>query len=258
MGNKATVFDFQAEVGLTKQIGGLKATEELIELCHVNEGKYVLDVGCGVGVTTCYLASKYGCSVDGVDISEKMIDRSNERARREGVEDRVEFRVADVQNLPFTDDLFDIVIGESVIAFPEDKQKAINECVRVTKPRGYVGLNESTWIKSPPPKELIKWASNDLGGNAEILTSEAWIRLLEGARLRDIIARTYRISTRNEAKNIIGRYGLMEMLRIWYRILRLYITSPAYRSFLKTIREVGSVPENLNEFFGYGIYVGKK
>ena len=117
MGNKATVFDFQAEVGLTKQIGGLKTTEELTELCHINEGKYVLDVGCGVGVTPCYLAIKYGCKVVGIDIFDRMIERSNERARRERVEDRVKFRVADVQSLPFTDNLFDIVIGESVIAF---------------------------------------------------------------------------------------------------------------------------------------------
>ena len=259
MENKTTIFDFQAEVGLTKQLGGLKATEELIELCHIDEGKYVLDVGCGVGVTPCYLAKRHSCRVVGVDIRQKMIDRSNERAEREGVEDGVEFRVADVQNLPFKDDLFDAVIGESVIAFPEDKQRAVNECVRVTKLGGYVGLNEATWIKSPPPSELVEWASQDYGGNAEFLTSDGWVGLLEGAGLRDIVARTYRISTRNEAKNIYRRYGFkMGMLSIWYRILRLYITSPAYRSFLKEVREVGPAPENLDEYFGYGIYVGRK
>lgn len=258
MKNKTTIFDFQAEVGLTKQLGGLKTTEELIELCHIDKDKYVLDVGCGVGVTPCYLARKYGCSVVGVDISERMIDRSNERARREGVEDNVEFRVADVQNPPFKDDLFDVVIGESVIAFSEDKRRVVNECVRVIKPGGYIGLNESTWIKSPPPSELVEWASQDLGGNAEILTSDGWVRLLEGAGLRDIVARTYRINTRSEAKNIIQRYGLMEILSICYRALRLYIRNPAYRNFLKEVREVGPAPENLDEYFGYGIYVGRK
>ena len=258
MKNKTTIFDFQAEVGLTKMLGGLKATEELIELCHIDKDKYVLDVGCGVGVTPCYLARKYGCSVVGADISERMIDRSNERARREGVEDNVEFRVADVQNLPFKDDLFDVVIGESVIAFPEDKRRAINECVRVIKPGGYIGLNESTWTKSPPPLELVEWASQDLSGNAEILTSDGWVQLLESAGLRDIVARTYRIKTRNEAKNVIRRYGLLEILSIWYRALRLYIRNPAYRSFLKKVKEVGPAPENLDECFGYGIYVGRK
>jgi len=116
MEKKQTFFDFAAEVGLTKHLGGLGATEELIELCHIGEGKYVLDVGCGAGVTPCFLAKRYGCRVVGVDISEGMVERSKERAKREGVADGVEFRVADAQDLPFEDDLFDAVITESVTA----------------------------------------------------------------------------------------------------------------------------------------------
>ena len=181
MENKTTIFDFQAEVGLTKQLGGRKATDELIELCHIDKGSYVLDVGCGAGVTPSFIAKRYGCRVVGVDISEGMIERSKERSKREGVADRVEFRVADAQDLPFEDDLFDAVITESVTAFPEDKQGAVNEYVRVTKPGGYVGLNESTWLKVPPPPELVAWASQDLGANVKPLTSGDWVGLLERA-----------------------------------------------------------------------------
>jgi ubiquinone/menaquinone biosynthesis C-methylase UbiE len=144
METQQTFFDFAAKVDITKHIGSLEATQALIELCHIGEGKYVLDVGCGVGVTPCSIARRYGCRVVGVDILEGMIERSKERAKREGVMDRVEFRVADAQDLPFEDDLFDAVITESVTAFPEDKQKAVNEYVRVAKPGGYVGLSEST------------------------------------------------------------------------------------------------------------------
>ena len=258
MEKKQTFFDFAAEVGLTKQLGGLKATEYLVGLCHIDEGKYVLDVGCGVGVTPCYLAKKYGCRVVGVDISGRMVERSDERAKREGVEDRVEFRVADVQDLPFEDDLFDAVIGESVIAFPADKQRAVNECVRVTKPGGYVGLNESTWLKAPPPPELVEWAAQDLGANAEALTSDGWTGLLEYAGLREIVVRTYEIDTRNEAREIFRRYGCRGMLGVLCRILSLYARSPAYRRFVKEVREGGVTPENLNEYLGYGIYVGRK
>jgi arsenite methyltransferase len=81
MENEQTFFDFAAEVGLTKHLGGVRATEELIELCHIGEGKYVLDVGCGAGVTPCFITKRYGCRVVGVDISEGMVERSKERAK---------------------------------------------------------------------------------------------------------------------------------------------------------------------------------
>lgn len=251
-------FDFAAEVGLTKHLGGVGATEELIELCHIGEGKYVLDVGCGAGVTPCFIAKRCGCKVVGVDILEGMVERSRERAKREGLADRVEFRVADAQDLPFEDDLFDAVITESVTSFPEDKQRAVNEYVRVTKPGGYVGLNESIWLKVPPPPEVVAWASQDVGANVKPLTSDGWVGLLEGAGLREIIVRTYEINTQNEARGILQRYGRRGMLGVLCRTLSLYARSPAYRRFVKGIREGGIAPENLNEYFGYGIYVGRK
>jgi ubiquinone/menaquinone biosynthesis C-methylase UbiE len=258
MEKQQTFFDFAAEVGITKHIGSLEATEALIELCHIGESKYVLDVGCGVGVTPCSIARRYGCGVVGVDILEGMIERSKERAKRERVMDRVEFRVADAQDLPFEDDLFDAVITESVTAFPEDKQKAVNEYVRVTKPGGYVGLSESTWLKIPPPPELIAWASQDLGANIKPLTSSEWIGLLESAGLREIVAKTFAINVRNEGKGMLRRYGWEGMLGILYRVLSLYTTSPAYRKFVKEVRENEITPANLDEYFGYGLYVGRK
>ena len=84
-----------------------------------------------------------------IDISRDMVKRAEERAKKKRVKDKVEFRVADAQNLPFEDDLFDAVISESVNAFIEDKQKAINEYKRVVKPGGYIGFNEATWIEMP-------------------------------------------------------------------------------------------------------------
>jgi arsenite methyltransferase len=258
MENEATFFDFAAEVGLTKHIGGVEATEELIALCHIDEGSYVLDVGCGAGVTPAYLAKRCGCRVVGVDIHERMIEQSRERAKREGVADRIESRVADVQDLPFEDGLFDAVISESVTAFPEDKQRAVDEYARVIKPGGYVGLNESTWLKTPPPPEIVAWASQDLGAAVKPLTSDEWVGLLEGAGLAEIFVNIRAVDVRDETKGLIRRYGLGGMLGIWGRILALYARSPAYRRFVKQVGQGGLTPENLDEYFGYGVYVGRK
>jgi arsenite methyltransferase len=122
--------DLQAEVGITKHVGGFAATDQLLSLCHIENAKEVLNVGCGIGVGVAYIAHKFGCRVMGVDISEKMITWSRLRAWEEKVEDKVEFRVADVLDLPFEDDRFDAVIVESVFGFVEDKPRAIRECIR--------------------------------------------------------------------------------------------------------------------------------
>lgn len=258
MKNHPTFFDFAAEVGLTKHLGGVQATETLIELCHIGEGKYVLDVGCGVGVTPCYIAKRFGCRVVGVDISERMVERSKERAKEENIANKVEFRVADAQDLPFEDAVFDAVITESVASFPEDKQKAVKEYVRVTKPGGYVGLNESVWLKVPPPAEVVAWVSQDVGANVQPLTADAWAGLLEGAGLAEITVRTYAINTQEEARGILGRYGWKGMMHVLWRMLLLYARSPAYRRFVKEVRDGGITPQNLQEYFGYGLFVGQK
>ena len=53
--NQPGFFDFAAEVGLTKHIGGIAATEVLIDLCHIGIESYILDVSSEVGATPCFL-----------------------------------------------------------------------------------------------------------------------------------------------------------------------------------------------------------
>jgi ubiquinone/menaquinone biosynthesis C-methylase UbiE len=256
MNKQPGFFDFAAEVGLTKHIGGIEATEALIKYCHIGKDSYVLDVGCGVGVTPCILAKRYGCRVVGVDISERMVERSWERAKREKVADRVGFWVADAQDLPFQDAVFDAVITESVTAFPEDKQKAINEYARVTKPGGYVGLNETIWLKAPPP-EVVAWAEQEVGATVIPLAAEAWAGLLGNAGLKDVSVIPYTINTQEEERGILRRYGTGEMLRVMGRMLLLYARCPAYRNFVKGVRQGGVIPDNLQAYFGYGLFVGQ-
>jgi SAM-dependent methyltransferase len=248
----AAIYELVAYAGFRKyfHLGGLEATEELIELCHLDKDKYVLDVGCASGKTACYIAKRYGCGVVGVDILEKMIDRSNERAKREGVEDRVSFRVANAQDLPFEDNLFDVVIGEFITGLLDDKRRGASEYLRVARSGGYVGLNEATWIKTPPPADLLEYLSRTFGFKGEILTADGWEELLAGVGLRDIVVRTCKANALSDKRD-----DLIDVLRVWYRALYLYIRSSAFRSL---VREGLSVPENLLEYFGYGMYVGRK
>ena len=123
------IYELVAEAGIRSHfhLGGLAATRELAELCRIDASKQVLEVGCGSGKTACYLARNHGCQVVGVDFLKRMIDRSNERAAREDVSDRVAFAVGDAQGLPFEDNHFDAVIGEFITGLVDDKTGAVTE-----------------------------------------------------------------------------------------------------------------------------------
>lgn len=249
-------FGLQAYWGATKHMGGVKATRELAELCRLNKDKHVLDVGCGVGRTSCYLAERYGCRVTGIDISEKMVGRAKERAREGEIEDKAEFKVADMQDLPFGDTFFDSVIGESVIAFVEEKEEAVSECERVMKPGGYVGFNECTWIKSPPT-DFVEYYSHATGVK-EILTSGGWEELLKDSGLKNVEARTYEISALSQFLNEIGVIGIKDYLRGWYKFLSLALSSPDFREYLKELWPSSEIIKNFSKYLGYGLYVGRK
>jgi len=246
-------FELQAYTGATKHMGGLEATKELIELCHISEDTYVLDVGCGVGATACHLAKKHGCKVVGVDLRESMIARSIERAQREGVTDLVEFRVADVQDLPFDDARFDVVLCESVATFIEDKQGVVNELARVTKLGGYVGLNEEMWLRTPPA-EVIEHVETMWPVEPGLPTSDGWVALLCQAGLQDVVTQTYKFDPRREATQI-KRYSFRDMWRMFYRTLSLYCKSSAFRAYMKEQRRL---PRGVFEFLGYGLFVGRR
>jgi ubiquinone/menaquinone biosynthesis C-methylase UbiE len=246
-------FELQAYIGTTKHMGGLETTRELFELCGINEDTFVLDVGCGAGATACHLAKTYGCRVVGVDLRDSMVALSNERAQRERVTDRVEFRIADAQDLPFDDAHFDVVLCESVATFVKDKQQVVGELVRVVKPGGYVGLNEELWLK-PPSVEVVAHVKRAWEIKPGILTADGWRQMLKDAGLRDIFVKTYKLDARRESTQI-KRYRFRDMWRMLARTLSLYVKSSDFRAYMKEQRRL---PKGIFEYLGYGIFVGRR
>ena len=244
--------DMQADVGVTKHIGGFEATNELLSLCHIEGAREVLNVGCGIGVGSAYIARKYGCRVVGIDLSQRMIEWSRLRAREERVESKVEFRTADVLDLPFEANRFDVVFAESVLIFVENKARAIGECVRVSRPGGYVGLGEGFWTEQPPA-ELVAVAEDAVGPC--VPTLETWHALWEASGLQERVVQPRRIDPGAEVKSRIQWIGWRWLLRAWGRALRLYITSPGTR---ESIKKTFDVPPEVLRYLAYGLFVGRK
>ena len=245
--------DFQAYVGITKHNGGFAATDELLSLCHVDGEKEVLEVGCGIGVGPTYIARKHGCRVVGVDISEKMIEWSRLRAREEGVQARVEFHVADVLHLPFEANRFDVVLCELVLAFVEDKRQAIAECLRVTKPGGSIGLNETFWKHEPSP-EIVARMRSQLGSE-DIPTAATWQALWEESGLLERVVRLHEIDPGKEIRDRMQWVGRRWAMRGFVRLARLYLTNPGAR---QSLREMYRAPADAMQEMAYGLFVGRK
>jgi len=251
--NARDYFELLANLGLTKHIGSMEATRELIELCRISNGHNVLDVGCGVGATPVYLAKAAGCQVVGFDLLEKMIEQSRERAKAKGVEDSVEFTVADARKIPFEDNLFDAVIMESVNIFFEDKREAMSEYVRVTRPGGYVGITEMTWLTPPSPdtEEFFKRVVY-----AKTLDATGWIDLMEEAELREVVGRAHQIDIPLEGKGRFERYGTWGIMKAVLKASVVFFKDRKSLAYLKG--GMGALSKDLLEVIGYGVYVGRK
>jgi SAM-dependent methyltransferase len=254
--------DMQARIGISVHLGGLSATRRLLSLCHVAEASEVLDTGCGIGIGPAYVARTYGCRVVGVDLSAQMIDWARRRAREEGVEDRVTFAVADVLALPFEDDRFDVVIAESVLAFVVDKEQAIGEMVRVTKPGGYVGLNEGFLLTEAPTPRVARLA-RQIG--SAMVTRATWRRLWDESGLSERLIQTFRVDAAREIRDRFRWIGLRRLLAGSARVVRLYLAEPSVRPVLNTMFvSLRSRPEDESgapppwTSFGYGLFVGRK
>ena len=252
-------FQIQGIWGVTKHFGGLRMTEELARRCQVTAQSYLLEVGSGVGQTACYLAEKFGCRVMSVDLSPAMVNWSQQRAARKGLQDRVEFRIADAQQLPFADDTFDAMICESVTAFVPDKPAALAEYTRVVRPGGCVGLNEGTWVQDDQPSELLAYIDKFMAG-ARFQKPDAWQALLEGAGLEALDVQVYHLNAVRQ--RLDENYGMtfgeyMERLGALGKFFSLTVSDAAFRRYVKEMIPSRKVISTLFKYLGYGLYIGR-
>ncbi|OGO93571.1 MAG: hypothetical protein A3F10_05985 [Coxiella sp. RIFCSPHIGHO2_12_FULL_42_15] len=123
-----------------------KLITKLVELLQLDPAQHILDVGCGMGGSSLYLAKKHAAKVMGITLSEKQISIARERARMENVKS-VLFKWEDALSMKsITSNSIDIVWSlESCEQF-FDKKLFLQQAFRVLKPRGQLML--ATWCSS--------------------------------------------------------------------------------------------------------------
>jgi ubiquinone/menaquinone biosynthesis C-methylase UbiE len=203
-----------AVVGTTLQIVG----ETLAEAVGICAGEHVLDVAAGNGNATLAAARRFA-NVISTDYVGALLDKGRARARAEGL--AVHFEEADVENLPFADGTFDVVLSTFGVMFAPDQATAAAELVRVCRPGGRIGL--ANWTPDSFIGALFKliglYVTPPAGVNPPSRWGDrAWIKGTFGPAASAIIV---------EVRQFIFRYpspqeGLDEFRRFYGPVLKAF------------------------------------
>jgi len=140
--------------------GGRNATVRLAQLAQIRNGERVLDVGCGIGGPSRYLASQLGCQVTGLDFTAEFVALAEMLARRTRLADKVAYRQGDALDLPFPDGSFDVVWSQNAAMNIADRDRLYSEMRRVLTPAGRLALQEIAAGPAGEPFYPTPWATD--------------------------------------------------------------------------------------------------
>ena len=133
----------------------------------------VLDVGCGSGVTAIELVKTTGCTLTCIDIDREMLDWLSEKARQEGIEDRLKIVQMSLLDMNFPDESFDVILAEGSI-FAIGFEKGLLEWKRLLRPGGFMVIHD----EQGDVREkigLIQSSGYDLLGHC-VVDADVWRR----------------------------------------------------------------------------------
>jgi len=121
------------------------------QFAKIKEGDTVIDLGSGAG-NDCFVARhETGATgkVLGIDFTEPMITKARENAEKLGF-NNVEFRYGDIEDMPVSKNLADVIVSNCVLNLVPDKQKVFGEIFRVLKPGGHFSISDIVLVGDLP------------------------------------------------------------------------------------------------------------
>lgn len=161
----------------------LKMVEELTMTLDLRPGMRIMDLGCGKGLTSIFLAKEFGVSVFAVDLWIGATE-NYKRFRQMGLDGSVIPIHADAIDLPFAEEFFDAVISvDSYYYFGMDSNFMDDKLAPLVKPGGQIALAFPGFKKdihdNLPPEFLLSWKAEDL---ETFHSCEWWNNLLSNSK----------------------------------------------------------------------------
>jgi ubiquinone/menaquinone biosynthesis C-methylase UbiE len=161
-------------------------------LPHLPQNAHVLDVGCGGGKFTKYIADQRpDLHIVGIDLSEPQLARASKLLR--GYGDRVRFESGDATQLKFPDASFDGVLSYGSIKHWTSQDAGLAECLRVLKPGGPLLVTDADRSATfeDCQRFVANYASPRFLGGPNLAFFRTWIagRSLDLDDLRDVASR---------------------------------------------------------------------
>lgn len=156
--------------------GGINLTQEIFKHEKIQSASRILDVGCGTGQTSAYLAGTFGAKVTALDISKTMIEKAKHRMSMNNLQ--VDFIEGSIEKTTLPDRQFDFILSESVLSFV-NKPKALLEIHRLLKDNGRFIAIEQTMnerLRPDAAQEIM-----DFYGFDTLLMEHDWKALLVDA-----------------------------------------------------------------------------
>ena len=230
--------------------------DEMMKFGDIDPSQYkdakVLDVGCGFGGTSRYLAKALGpdSQVTGITLSPKQVERGTELAVEQGVPN-VEFMVKDALKMDFPDNSFDIVWACESGEHMPDKKAYISEMMRVLKPGGKFVM--ACWCQRDDSEvPFDKRDQRDLNYLYEEWTHPFFVSIKTFASLVDDTGMMGPVKTANWVKETIASWrhsiwvgvydprGFIFKPRLYVKCLRdAYCLERMHRAFKRGLMEYG-------------------
>lgn len=156
------------------------------EFAKIKKGDVVIDLGSGAG-NDCFVARHETGSegkVIGIDFTPKMIEKARSNAEKLGF-NNVEFREGDIDNMPVSNNVADVVVSNCVLNLVPNKAKVISEIYRVLKNDGHFSISDIV-LEGELPTALKQDAEMYAGCIAGAIQKNDYLQLIEKAGFKNI------------------------------------------------------------------------